>query len=222
METSMKSVASLLAGTALAVTLLLGGVVVASAVIAPQEDTPRFTGLDVADLWTLSPVRVDPETQTYERLPPRYGTDVVMASATVSERAPVEQKVASVVESVDIMRTGAVADTEMDQDAPVLSQAHVSWCHARYRSYSTDDNSYVSYGGELQACVSPFTSDPEQEDTQAEAMLVQDSTGSTTPVAINSAHAQNCLQRYRSYRAEDNSYQPYGGGPRKQCELRTF
>jgi hypothetical protein len=222
METSMKTVASLLAGTALAVTLLLGGVVVASAVIAPQEDVPRFTGLDVADLWTLSPVRVDPAKQNYERLAPRYGSDVVMASPAPRERRPAEQKVASVVESVDIMETGAVTDSEMEQDAPVLSQAHVSWCQARYRSYSSDDNSYLSYDGELRACVSPFPSDPEKADAQAEAMLVQDSTGNTTPVAINSAHAQNCLQRYRSYRAEDNSYQPYGGGPRKQCELRTF
>ncbi|HEV7436473.1 MAG TPA: BA14K family protein [Pseudorhizobium sp.] len=30
-------------------------------------------------------------------------------------------------------------------------------------------------------------------------------------------HAQWCSDRYRSYRAEDNSYQPYEG-PRKQCE----
>lgn len=218
----MKTVASLLAGTALAVTLLLGGVVVASAVIAPQEDVPRFTGLDVADLWTLTPVRVDPAKQSYERLAPRYGSDVVMANTTTRERAPAEPTMAPLVENVDVMETGAVADTEMEQDAPVLSQAHVSWCQARYRSYSSDDNSYLSYGGELRTCVSPFPNGPEQGDAQTEAMLVQDSTGSTTPVAINSAHAQNCLQRYRSYRAEDNSYQPYGGGPRKQCELRTF
>ncbi|MER9071791.1 BA14K family protein [Mesorhizobium sp. M0904] len=26
------------------------------------------------------------------------------------------------------------------------------------------------------------------------------------------------LQPYRSYRPEDNSYQPYSGGPRRQCE----
>lgn len=218
----MKTVASLLAGTALAVTLLLGGVVVASAVIAPQEDVPRFTGLDVADLWTLSPVRVDPAKQNYERLAPRYGSDVVMANTTIKERAPAEPTMAPPVENVDVMETGAVTESEMEQDAPVLSQAHVSWCQARYRSYSSDDDNYLSYAGELRTCVSPFPSDSEHVDAQAEAMLVQDPTGSTTPVAINSAHAQNCLQRYRSYRAEDNSYQPYGGGPRKQCELRTF
>jgi hypothetical protein len=31
-------------------------------------------------------------------------------------------------------------------------------------------------------------------------------------------HAQSCFERYRSYRPEDNSYQPFGGGPRRQCE----
>lgn len=218
----MKTVASLLAGTALAVTLLMGGVVVASAVIIPEENTPRFTGLDVADLWTLTPVRVDPERQAYERLPPRYGSNVVIASTTAKQQAPVGQTTAALVQDVDIMETGAVADTEMDQDSPVLSEAHISWCHARYRSYSTDDNSYVSFDGEIRTCMSPYANEPEQDDGQAQAMLVQDDTGSATPVAINSTHAQNCLQRYRSYRAEDNSYQPYGGGPRKQCELRTF
>ncbi len=33
-----------------------------------------------------------------------------------------------------------------------------------------------------------------------------------------SDHASYCFGRYRSYRPEDNSYQPFGGGPRRQCE----
>lgn len=28
-----------------------------------------------------------------------------------------------------------------------------------------------------------------------------------------------CEQRYRSYRPQDNSYQPFAGGPRRQCEI---
>jgi len=35
---------------------------------------------------------------------------------------------------------------------------------------------------------------------------------------ISSAQAQWCYARYRSYRVEDNTYQPYGGGPRRQCK----
>lgn len=30
-----------------------------------------------------------------------------------------------------------------------------------------------------------------------------------------------CQQRYRSYRAADNSYQPFDGGPRRPCELAS-
>jgi hypothetical protein len=218
----MKTVASLLAGTALAVSTLLGGVVLASAVLEPRDETPHFTGLDVADLWTLTPVRVDPENQTYERLPPRYGSNVVMASAPATPQQPAEQKMASVVQKIDIIETGAVTDQALESEAPMLSQAHVSWCQARYRSYSADDNSYVSYRGEMRSCVSPYLNESPEDVGETGATLVRDDTGNTTPVAANSLHASNCLQRYRSYRAADNSYQPYGGGPRQQCELRTF
>lgn len=35
---------------------------------------------------------------------------------------------------------------------------------------------------------------------------------------LDEAHVQWCQNRYRSYRADDNSYQPYSG-PRRQCAL---
>ena len=30
-------------------------------------------------------------------------------------------------------------------------------------------------------------------------------------------HKRNCSERYKSYRSEDNTYQPISGGPRRQC-----
>jgi hypothetical protein len=36
--------------------------------------------------------------------------------------------------------------------------------------------------------------------------------------AMDPAHAEWCFGRYRSYRVEDNSYQPYGGGARRECQ----
>lgn len=36
--------------------------------------------------------------------------------------------------------------------------------------------------------------------------------------AVSADHVAYCFDRYRSYRPEDNTYQPYGGGPRRQCE----
>ena len=42
-----------------------------------------------------------------------------------------------------------------------------------------------------------------------------------TAATTGSAGNALCRQRYRSYRAEDNTYQPLGGGPRRQCELAS-
>jgi hypothetical protein len=39
---------------------------------------------------------------------------------------------------------------------------------------------------------------------------------SNPPRAYGGDHVQWCYDRYRSYRASDNTYQPYGG-PRQQC-----
>jgi hypothetical protein len=30
-------------------------------------------------------------------------------------------------------------------------------------------------------------------------------------------HIRSCFSRYRSYRPEDNTYQPFDGGPRRPC-----
>jgi len=38
------------------------------------------------------------------------------------------------------------------------------------------------------------------------------------PPAYGSSHQARCYARYRSYRAYDNTYQPYNG-PRRQCTL---
>jgi len=35
---------------------------------------------------------------------------------------------------------------------------------------------------------------------------------------VDPAQADWCYARYKSYRVEDNSYQPFSGGPRKQCQ----
>lgn len=44
------------------------------------------------------------------------------------------------------------------QPAPVyrLSSAHIAWCHARYRSYRSWDNSWQPYHGPRRACISPY------------------------------------------------------------------
>lgn len=34
--------------------------------------------------------------------------------------------------------------------------AHVNWCYSRYRSYQARSNTYVSYGGRVKQCYSPY------------------------------------------------------------------
>lgn len=149
-----------------------------------------------------------------------------------------------VIPGVDETVTGSISP---DQAPPVevakepqLSEAHLEWCSSRYRSYRPRDNSYTPYSGGRKQCNSPFSgpsasSDgasgdkvsppPLQEDSFPEEPTVEDSpeieqaTAESRPSSYGTwEHAQSCFARYRSYRPEDNSYQPYGGGPRRQCE----
>jgi hypothetical protein len=38
----------------------------------------------------------------------------------------------------------------------VISSPHVAWCHARYRSYRAQDNSFQPYHGRRRQCWSPY------------------------------------------------------------------
>jgi hypothetical protein len=222
--------------------------------------------VDVADLWTAEPRKVDRARQHLERVPVQ-----VVDRLPSSDPQPAQLQVAAAVAGpattpapadaapVDTVTTASVQETggegaredrlpfaeSEDQMRPApseqLSIAHMEWCAARYRSYRPGDNSYTSYNGGQQPCVSPYSRDPAQEEaasTLGAAPVVRaypeaDSYDSdpafleeASPVQYaaddgayaGSDHASYCFSRYRSYRPEDNSYQPFGGGPRRQCE----
>jgi hypothetical protein len=61
---------------------------------------------------------------------------------------------------------------------------------------------------------------PKPSDEVADPMpTAQDVGGAILPSSsVTPAQAQWCFARYRSYRIEDNSYQPYGGSSRRQCK----
>ncbi|AZO08837.1 BA14K family protein [Mesorhizobium sp. M3A.F.Ca.ET.080.04.2.1] len=138
------------------------------------------------------------------------------------------------------------ASAAQQQTAADLPAAHLEWCANRYRSYRPQENSYRSYSGELRPCISPYL-DPgrsasiggrqdnqdEVSDDQAETEgYATSSDGFATTYGdppeeeqvlsadpqASADHVDYCFSRYRSYRPEDNSYQPYDGGPRRQCE----
>ncbi|QEE45305.1 BA14K family protein [Rhizobium sp. WL3] len=224
----MKPVLELLAASALSVGMVIGGVVVASAAFSPEEEQHQFTGLDIGDLWTSEPVRIDRTEQNLERLPPRYASHVVMTEPKAAEMVATleteKSDSASRVGGIDLGATGSVTDDLADMGLAALPPEHVTWCATRYRSYDPVDNTYRGFSGELRDCASPHQVNPAADMDQGEGSLVTVS-NDQNEIDSNVSGMQNiraCRERYRSYRVEDNSYQPYGGGPRRQCQILSF
>nr|WP_258123278.1 BA14K family protein [Mesorhizobium onobrychidis] len=117
-----------------------------------------------------------------------------------------------------------------------MPAAHVEWCASRYRSYRPSDDHYTPYSGEQRPCISPYfdagatdraaqppddgASYVEANDTWPMGGYVPSDEGALhgDGAQLSSDHVDYCFSRYRSYRPEDNTYQPYSGGPRRQCE----
>lgn len=224
----MKTVLQLLAASALSAGMVIGGVVIASAALSPEEETHQFTGLDIRDLWTAEPVRIDRAAQNLERLPPRYASHVVMREPEpqVQETAAnsAQEDLGSRIAQIDLTSTGAVYDEPSEASLDTLSPQHIGWCSQRYRSYDSLDNTYRSFNGELRDCVSPYEIEAPAEhgEGEAEIMTVSSESSSSDGYSLQEDHVVSCMERYRSYRASDNTYQPYGGGPRQPCELASF
>lgn len=132
---------------------------------------------------------------------------------------------------IDAMTTASFAgDPTAPDDAggqpAQLGARHIAWCSQHYRSYDPSDNRYNAYSGDRPECVSPFSgTDRDEGEGRVIEASNDGSSGFVTaaqagemPAAMNPRHIEECFARYRSYRPSDNSYQPYGGGPRQQCE----
>ncbi|MDZ7874536.1 MAG: BA14K family protein [Rhizobium sp.] len=221
----MKPLIKLLSASALAAGMVIGGVVLASAALAPEEDPHRFTGLDIRDLWTMEPVRIDRSAQNLERLPPRYASHVVMVEPDVGasdqsvQTATAEQ--GSEVGDIDTLVTAAIDEATSGFGADTLPPEHFSWCEARYRSYDPVRNAYRSFSGDIRACDSPYQVEVMAELEEGDARVMTVSADGSNPGAgmEDEGHVMACMERYRSYRPSDNTYQPYGGGPRQPCQL---
>ncbi|TIV50351.1 BA14K family protein, partial [Mesorhizobium sp.] len=72
---------------------------------------------------------------------------------------------------------------------------------AEMQGYAPSGDGYATtYGGP------PEEISPEAEAAQASGRQV------------SADHVDYCFSRYRSYDPSDNTYQPFDGGPRRQCE----
>lgn len=157
----------------------------------------KFAGLDREPLWPSEVRRVDPSLQAYERLPAALPPGTIVAQATPAERAK-----AMLGSSKPVVANGQIALLSDLQSAKAQE-----WCGARYRSYDPSDNTYQPYGGGARrTCAAPV------ESSRSAIQQVSDIGKRVEP----DANARWCMERYSSYRMEDNTYQPFSGG-RKQC-----
>jgi hypothetical protein len=185
----MNAIASVAFGIASSVGACMAAASVASHVVA-DSGPPALTDLAAPDLWTTSPVKVDPHRQHYQRIPPVYSSYVTEAAATV---AP------------GVTSQPARSSTELQPPQPKFATEHLAWCAKRYRSFDPATNSYRSYRGEIRECASPFQQN----------IAASPEAGGTK---VNAQAAARCAARYRSYRPEDNTYQPWEG-QRRSCEM---
>ncbi|MDR9809641.1 BA14K family protein [Rhizobium hidalgonense] len=185
----MNAVASVAFGIVSSVGACIAAASVASHVVADSEPH-AFQNLAAPDLWTAHPVKVDARRQSYERIAPLYSSYVTEAPAVMTARAKPEP---------------ANPSAAAQAPQPKLSPEHLAWCAQHYRSFDPVANSYRSYSGEIRACTSPF------QQNLAE-------TGEGVGPEVSTQAASWCAARYRSYRPEDNSYQPWDG-PRRSCDV---
>ena len=217
-------------GLVLSLGMFIIGLAAATLLLTAEPVRQPGPGIDVADLWTAEPRRVDTAAQSFERLP---AVHVPSDPNPSDETKSADTRMAT----LDTTETASVALESADQQTQSDSfAAHVQWCASRYRSYRQEDNNYTRYDGVTWPCVSPYSRD-----------LVVEVDGAATPLdAVDYAvegdrtslpwlqasgepeqasylaadHETYCFSRYRSYRPEDNTYQPYGGGPRRECILQ--
>jgi hypothetical protein len=235
----MKYILASLGGFLLTLGVFACGGLAAVVFITANPHPGRQLDTDTSALWTNKAIRVSAGSQDLQRLPakavPQKAVQEEQARNTLSEPHQ-----AGGPTNTDSTVTASTSPETAAQDSPLwvpqpaagTSAAHVEWCSEHYRSYDPADDSYNSYSGVRRPCVSPdsegaLAANPTMASAETEpenassggAFGVATASAEEAPGAYASPdHVQSCFDRYRSYRPEDNSYQPYGGGPRQQCE----
>ncbi|RJT23495.1 BA14K family protein [Mesorhizobium waimense] len=211
-------------GFVLTLSVFASGLAFAVWLLAAKPVRQITPSIGVAELWTKDAHPVNKEAQTLERIPAEQAAvpDAKADAAAAPQTTPA---------TTDAIATSAIQpSTDEELASAVLPAAHVEWCMSRYRSYRPGDNSYMSYSGQQRPCISPYldpgtprrAAQPADAASYVEANDASMDGYATTYEAdgaqLSPDHMEYCFSRYRSYRPEDNTYQPYSGGPRQQCE----
>ena len=218
----MKPLLIAIGGVGFALVMFLSGIVVATAFFKAEPERKLSLATDTSDIWTDQAVKVDPSKQDFDRLAARPVPQQTRSHSPAQPAAPAGFNTEVAAEEKAPSKVEANSQTQPDLQAETIA-AHVEWCSERYRSYRAYDNSYTPYSGGRRECVSPYfgatdivdaSNDPEasyESEGQAELMYANDQD------YVSTDHMEYCFSRYRSYRYEDNTYQPFDGGPRRQC-----
>lgn len=225
----MKTVAALIGSVLLSIVTFIAGVLGATFYMAAPEPASIGKTSEISDLWTAEPTVVARNQGGLERVAAST-IPVSDARSGGSLSEPVERVSAVPDEELDDVTTGSVVDaTEPEAErAATLRREHVQWCMAKFNSYRAEDGTYQPYNGKRRACVSPYGSGESEllheTDGASEEILssarrthADIDVGVTEVTEEMESHIRECSTRYRSYRPADNSYQPYDGGPRRQC-----
>jgi hypothetical protein len=169
-----------------------------SASLAEDSAPHAFAHLNSEPLWSSEVKRIDPSLQAYERLPAVPAADTMVAEEKSTKRVYVTAP------GVHTLGNQMAGDETLADFRKVRAR---EWCGERYRSFDPTDNSYQPYGGgPRRVCVPP---------TEARSPVVTQVADADIVPAQTDA-ARWCMERYSSYRIEDNSYQPFSGG-RRHC-----
>ncbi|RWE10004.1 MAG: BA14K family protein [Mesorhizobium sp.] len=223
----MKVLSAVLGGFVLTLAVFASGLACAVWILSAEPVRQAVPTSSVAELWPREPRKVDPASQKLERLPAREVPEVAVDQVSVDRTSKAADAASS---APDLNATASIKPAADEQQA--VPAAHVEWCASRYRSYRPSDDHYTSYSGEQRPCISPYldasaaervaqpaddsASYVEATDTWSmDGNVPADETGGAQ---LPPHHVEYCFSRYRSYRPEDNTYQPYSGGPRRQCE----
>lgn len=231
----MKILASILSGFVLTLAIFAGGVVSAVALLHADPVPVRKLDMGSSGLWTAKAVRIDKASQKFER--PAAVARAHSSTASAREEAVSPESAVKTDQEIEIdttttasLEVGGSKTQQQQTEHASLTADHVEWCSEHYRSYRPETNSYTPYSGGQRECVSPFSeSSPSREPAAAEATVTYVEESANPQIVgyaeqkqmgryyLSPEHIQSCFARYRSYRPEDNTYQPYGGGPRRQC-----
>ncbi|MEO5324044.1 BA14K family protein [Mesorhizobium sp. CC13] len=221
----MRAVLFALNGLALAIFVFVSGLITATAFFSAEPERHLDMTQDTAGLWTTQAVKVDTSAQKFERVAPRPVPKQALVTTAEEKVSAALPQAGTDLPSVPFEQT----DQATLEPQVQINDAQVEWCSSRYRSYRPSDNSYLSYSGRRRECVSPYSdaagdgisSYPPTNDVEFVG-AIPEPTSADVELAYPQAypdqeHVESCFSRYRSYRPEDNSYQPFDGGPRRQC-----